>query len=90
MLSESSGILSHVTEFLPLYFSQYCYNGYFFNHTSSIDDIDYSNILDISTELITSPKSFVKDVVERLELQLVTPKSGRADTAGPSCSITIQ
>jgi len=30
-----------------------------------------------------SPKSFVKDVVKRLEL--VTPKSDRADATGPSC-----
>ena len=34
-----------------------------------------------------SPKSFVKDVVKGLEL--VTPKSGRADAAGPSHSNTV-
>ena len=32
------------------------------------------------------PKPFVKDVVKHLEL--VTPKSGRADAAGPSHSNT--
>ena len=34
-----------------------------------------------------SPKSFVKDVVRCLEL--VMPKSGRADAAGPSCSNAV-
>ena len=33
---------------------------------------------------VTYCKSFVKDVIKRLEL--VTPKSGRADAAGPSHS----
>jgi len=66
----------------------------------NIDDIDNSNIHHISTELINhhesptqksptmSPKSFVKDVVKRLEL--VTPKSGRADATGPSWSNIIK
>ena len=60
----------------------------------NIDDIDNSNIQHISTELINlhesltqkspkmSLKSFVKDVVKRLEL--VTPISGRVDATGPS------
>jgi len=33
-----------------------------------------------------SLESFVNDVVR---LELVTPTSGRADTAGPSCSNTV-